>query len=248
MTRVVSQVSAGMPGWTPPSVGGRPSQGVQHNYERGGMSAEVDILEINPGQTSDSPTSLTDSDAAFTVINDVASDRSTPPLNNLQNDCNINNYDFQKPFNKKGIDLNTSNMSDDFVSKLDAKLRDLEDGQGKRNKKTKNVVDNRPMFITTVKTGIFLDPPPELAALLGYPRSSNNSSTSTSQKSGEGLMYSYSSQPRVVNTNKYSTPKSKPPKVTNEKQAQNNEKPQPKCNNTRAKRDVGYTANINKKT
>ncbi|KAF6205349.1 hypothetical protein GE061_019520 [Apolygus lucorum] len=212
--------------------------------------SEVNVLEVHPG---DSPDSLSDSDAAFTVINDAAlSDRSSPlddyvKTNDLKNN-NLNNG-YQKTFSKKNINLSGSNMTEDFVNSLDAKLRDLEDGQRKRNKKNKGPMDNRPMFITTVKTGIFLDPPPELAALLGYPRSCNASSGSTtSQKSGEGLMYSYSSQPRVVNTTKYASKLPKPtPKISNEKQQQNNEKFQARTY-TRAKRDIGYTSNINKKT
>ncbi|CAB0000640.1 unnamed protein product [Nesidiocoris tenuis] len=139
-------------------------------------------------------------------------------------------------------------MPDDFVNKLDAKLRDLEEGHMKKNNRKKGMngglLDHRPMFITTVKTGIFLDPPPELAALLGYPRPSNASSTSTtSHKSSEGLMYSYSSQPRVVNTSKVSVSRQRqppPPKVNNSEKQQQNNQSRP---NARAKRDVGYTSN-----
>ncbi|CAA9994883.1 unnamed protein product [Nesidiocoris tenuis] len=134
-------------------------------------------------------------------------------------------------------------MSDDFVNKLDAKLRDLEEGHMKKNNRKKGMngglLDHRPMFITTVKTGIFLDPPPELAALLGYPRPSNASSTSTtSHKSSEGLMYSYSSQPRVVNTSKVSVSRQRqppPPKVNNSEKQQQNNQSRP---NARAKRDL----------
>lgn len=128
----------------------------------------------------------------------------------------------------------------DFISTLDAKLKDLEEEEKrkKKNGKKRSVsLDNRPMFITTVKTGIFLEPPPELAALLGYNRSFNASSGS-SQKSGEELMYSYSSQPRVLNNNRLK------PKVSNERQQQiNMEKQKNKNNTVRAKRDLGPNNN-----
>lgn len=126
---------------------------------------------------------------------------------------------------------------DAFITSLDAKLKDLEqDMEAKKKKKRQQrsiSLDSRPMFITTVKTGIFLEPPPELAALLGYSRSYNVSSGSTaSQKSGEDLMYSFSSQPRVLNN---SRPK---PKVNNEKQQQVNLEKQKAKSNIRSRRDI----------
>uniref|UniRef100_T1HAT2 Radial spoke head protein 3 homolog n=1 Tax=Rhodnius prolixus TaxID=13249 RepID=T1HAT2_RHOPR len=156
-----------------------------------------------------------------------------------RNRFTTNNDETKKSYNKRTISLGCP-ISEDFVSKLDAKLKDLEE-DGKKKKRTlkSRSLDNRPMFITTVKTGIFLDPPPELAALLGYPRSYNLSSGSSynSQKSGEELMYSFSSQPRVLN-HKYNPIKNKTPKVNNDKQqVANNEKLQNR-NNLRVKRDL----------
>lgn len=133
---------------------------------------------------------------------------------------------------------------DDFISTLDAKLRNLEE-EGKRRKAKKRSVslDSRPMFITTVKTGIFLEPPPELAVLLGYSRTGNvSSSSTTSQKSGEELMYSFSSQPRVLNNN--NKPKAK---VSNERQQQVNMEKQ-KAKNNRTKRDTNHNNNLNNST
>jgi hypothetical protein len=75
-----------------------------------------------------------------------------------------------------------------------------------------NVDDSRkPLFITTVKTGKFLDPPPELAILLGLSGKLNGSVTSSTDGSSNSLdtstrerhqqqvlLYSFSSQPRVL--------------------------------------------------
>ncbi|XP_049794561.1 radial spoke head protein 3 homolog [Schistocerca nitens] len=52
----------------------------------------------------------------------------------------------------------------------------------------------RPMFVTTVKSGCFLEPPPELAALLGLPRAGGLDQRQV-------LLYSFSSQPRVLPSN-----------------------------------------------
>lgn len=130
---------------------------------------------------------------------------------------------------------------DSFINTLDAKLKSLEKEKKKKKKGARAVsFEHRPMFITTVKTGIFLDPPPELAALLGYSKSSNASSGSTgSQKSGVDVMYSFSSQPRVLNNNR---PK---PKVSNARQEEVNIEKQKSRNNLRVKRDLASVPNDN---
>jgi len=82
----------------------------------------------------------------------------------------------------------------------------------RRNEKSMNNDENRkPLFITTVKTGKFLDPPPELAILLGLSRKLDDSVTSSTDGSSNSLdtttrerhqqqvlLYSFSSQPRVL--------------------------------------------------
>jgi len=82
----------------------------------------------------------------------------------------------------------------------------------RRNEKNMNNDENRkPLFITTVKTGKFLDPPPELAILLGLSGKLNGSVTSSTDGSSNSLdtstrerhqqqvlLYSFSSQPRVL--------------------------------------------------
>lgn len=69
------------------------------------------------------------------------------------------------------------------------------------NRKTtqshENIVNNRPLFITTVKKGQFLPPPPEMASLLGL----EGYMESTVGKIGGGLsplVYSYASRPKVL--------------------------------------------------
>jgi hypothetical protein len=74
-----------------------------------------------------------------------------------------------------------------------------------------NDENRKPVFITTVKTGKFLDPPPELAILLGLSPNLNDSVTSSTDGSSNSLntstrerhqqqvlLYSFSSQPRVL--------------------------------------------------
>jgi hypothetical protein len=83
----------------------------------------------------------------------------------------------------------------------------------KMNEKNRlnNNENRKPLFITTVKTGKFLDPPPELAILLGLSPNLNDSVTSSTDGSSNSLntsnrerhqqqtlLYSFSSQPRVL--------------------------------------------------
>ncbi|KAF2900339.1 hypothetical protein ILUMI_05847 [Ignelater luminosus] len=82
-----------------------------------------------------------------------------------------------------------------FTKALDAKLRKLqkeEKQQTTTSVKTTKLETPRKPFITTVKKGHFLDPPPEIASLLGYkvepqiPKENKN-------------LYSFASKPRVLN-------------------------------------------------
>lgn len=63
--------------------------------------------------------------------------------------------------------------------------------------------NNKPMFVTTVKSGKFLEPPPELALLLGLaaaPAPANNGPRADRDRHQQQvLLYSFSSQPRVLN-------------------------------------------------
>ncbi|KAL4113671.1 hypothetical protein QTP88_017250 [Uroleucon formosanum] len=77
-----------------------------------------------------------------------------------------------------------------FARSLDSKLKKLQQrhpGDG-----VKQHGSRKPVFVTTVKTGIFLDPPPDLAALLGLDDRSSQSGFDSDR------YYSYSSKPRVL--------------------------------------------------
>lgn len=109
-----------------------------------------------------------------------------------------------------------------FAKNLDEKLQKIQDKEAANlyihndlnNYKNKNLkmTNNRPQFITTVKKGVFLEPPPEVAALLGLspskssavsPLSCGSSSTSSTLKENNTtvIMYSYSSKPKVLHKN-----------------------------------------------
>ncbi|XP_050539500.1 radial spoke head protein 3 homolog B isoform X2 [Daktulosphaira vitifoliae] len=83
---------------------------------------------------------------------------------------------------------NRSRGRDQFVQKLDAKLKKL---QQQRQTITTTNQSGRPLFITTVKTGVFLDPPPDLAILLGLDNGLPNYRSKRSY-------YSYSSKPQIL--------------------------------------------------
>uniref|UniRef100_A0A2S2P8V8 Radial spoke head protein 3 n=1 Tax=Schizaphis graminum TaxID=13262 RepID=A0A2S2P8V8_SCHGA len=76
-----------------------------------------------------------------------------------------------------------------FARTLDSKLKKLQRQTGNGVKHA----SRKPVFVTTVKTGIFLDPPPDLAALLGLDDRSSPSAVDSSDR-----YYSYSSKPRVL--------------------------------------------------
>jgi hypothetical protein len=92
-----------------------------------------------------------------------------------------------------------------------------------------NTDENRkPLFITTVKTGKFLDPPPELAILLGLNHNLNDSVASSANDSSNSLntsvrgrhqqqvlLYSFSSQPRVLHQHYHRTKCDAAAKVAN---------------------------------
>ncbi|XP_046685290.1 LOW QUALITY PROTEIN: radial spoke head protein 3 homolog B-like [Homalodisca vitripennis] len=146
-----------------------------------------------------------------------------------------------------------NNMSKEFFNSLDSKLRTLNAPPPAPRQKRSNPgksLDNRPMFVTTVKTGIFLEPPPELAAILGlnsYTSSVNGSSGSSgslhpSNIGEEVLVYSFASQPRVVNQ-KYRVPKAAPtrPQDNKNKTTVPNGNNNNNINKIRTKRELNTT-------
>jgi hypothetical protein len=106
---------------------------------------------------------------------------------------------------------NTSSYpSTEFFNRVSTKLKSLrlplvQDSETEADgEKIRRRIMEKPMFITTVRSGTFLEPPPEVAALLGLRKnvsnSLNNSTTSSSEKSsGErSMMYSFASRPRII--------------------------------------------------
>lgn len=85
-------------------------------------------------------------------------------------------------------DLNNYIPDKRFTKTLDAKLRRL---QREEKIKRTNDVAKKPLFVTTVKKGQFLEPPPEIASLLGFKVDQT--------KKEEKKLYAYSSKPRVLN-------------------------------------------------
>lgn len=85
-------------------------------------------------------------------------------------------------------------VHDEFVRKLDAKLKKLQQHH-RQQAAAPGAAVRRPIFITTVKTGVFLDPPPDLAALLGL---DDGSSSANNGYASKRSYYSYSSKPRVL--------------------------------------------------
>lgn len=82
-----------------------------------------------------------------------------------------------------------------FTKTLDAKLKKLqrEEKNQSSNRKTDLTANKKP-FVTVVKKGQFLEPPPEIATLLGLPVK-----VEEPVKKEEKLMYAYESRPRVLN-------------------------------------------------
>jgi len=80
-----------------------------------------------------------------------------------------------------------------FLRTLDSKLKKLQRHHGGGGGATKTPSSRKPVFVTTVKTGVFLDPPPDLAVLLGL-----DDRGSSSGHSDPTRYYSYSSKPRVL--------------------------------------------------
>lgn len=72
----------------------------------------------------------------------------------------------------------------------------------------------KPMFVTTVRSGVFLEPPPEVAVLLGLRKNSSDERLFNRKlrpvKSTE-MVYSFASKPRIVgSTNGPQTPPNGP--------------------------------------
>lgn len=88
----------------------------------------------------------------------------------------------------------TPSLFSKFTKTLDAKLRKLQREEKSPNRKTSEANSKKP-FVTTVKKGQFLEPPPEIANLLGI-KVEEQQKRETNKK-----LYAYASRPRVLNRN-----------------------------------------------
>ncbi|XP_049822017.1 radial spoke head protein 3 homolog isoform X2 [Aethina tumida] len=94
----------------------------------------------------------------------------------------------------KSEDVKTT-LDTKFTRTLDAKLRKLQ--KEERSAKKTPVADaNKKPFVTTVKKGQFLEPPPEIASLIGL-----RIEEPVVKKEDTRKLYAYFSQPRVLNRN-----------------------------------------------
>lgn len=184
------------------------------SYAATSTLGEMSSAEIIPSAPDPEPKEVT-----FTLFDDLKKEtprKTNARFNNLASTENLNknHHFYHKNCFTSSYELNNvnkkfspdsrkeNNVSKEFFNSLDTKLRGL-GGAPQRQKRSppSKPLDNRPMFVTTVKTGIFLEPPPELAAILGLHGYSNGSSVSTGSlhPSEDVVMYSYASRPRVVN-------------------------------------------------
>lgn len=152
----------------------------------------------------------------FSASNGHLPNNQVPPSKNNNN----------KNFFLSRKNNNDTNVSMTFLQSLDAKLQRLHDytTRGRRNRRAVNAneesnnnnnnkdahkVQHPRPFMTVVRQGTFLKPPPELAALLGLSpgtlsyASSAESSLSTSHHHpssslNSSMLYSFASRPRVL--------------------------------------------------
>lgn len=158
----------------------------------------------------------------FSASNGSLPNNQVPTKNN-----NNKNFFFSRKNDTQGAaGQSTTGTSMTFLQSLDAKLQRLHDytrgrsrvrraapDTGTENNNNKNVVQHPKPFMTVVRQGTFLKPPPELAALLGLsmatPQGSGDSSLNASQHAARhgdrhaaslnsSMLYSFSSRPRVL--------------------------------------------------
>lgn len=108
----------------------------------------------------------------------------------------MNNETYQMNLNTYQEDINIKNKNKP-IQKIKNKTKSccynkmfVEQGE-KKCAACCYVEDSRPLFITTVKKGMFLEPPPEIAAMLGLSAKENMA------ESKKNMVYSFSSKPRL---------------------------------------------------
>lgn len=83
-----------------------------------------------------------------------------------------------------------------FCNYIDAKLKKLQRDEKLGKKPVQDILSRKP-FVTTVKKGTFLEPPPEIANLIGLKVEECQKRDSKEKK--EKIYYAFASQPRVLN-------------------------------------------------
>lgn len=112
-------------------------------------------------------------------------------LTNHNNSANKKQKEIEPIKNDPGLDVN-------FTKALDAKLRKLQKEEKSRaSSRLRNSPSDQTKkpFVTTVKKGEFLEPPPEYASLLGI----------RLEKEDCNKLYAYASRPRILQNNRVST-------------------------------------------
>lgn len=101
-----------------------------------------------------------------------------------------NNY-LSKTYNE---DAKHILYDDKFTKTLDAKLKKLQKEEKLQISNKKTDLNGKKPFVTVVKKGQFLEPPPEIATLLGLPIKVEDVT-----KKEEKKLYAFESRPRVLN-------------------------------------------------
>lgn len=83
---------------------------------------------------------------------------------------------------------------DRFTKTLDAKLKKLQREEKLQSSNKRTDFNGKKPFMTVVKKGQFLEPPPEIATLLGLPIKIEDAT-----KKEEKKLYAFESRPRVLN-------------------------------------------------
>lgn len=124
---------------------------------------------------------------SFTKSNGCINDRNGGPHMKKKLSHSHGNLDhYNNPASKTKPEEAALDKS--FTKTLDAKLRKLQ--KEEKNKRTEQ--QKKPLFVTTVKKGTFLQPPPELASLFGF-------RIEEEMRKDDKKLYAYASKPRVLN-------------------------------------------------
>lgn len=103
---------------------------------------------------------------------------------------------FTRTLGKYSSSTNNDADVNGFLIPADAKLKKLQRDDKFSRKPVQDILSRKP-FVTTVKTGKFLEPPAEIATLFGI-RCEEPQKKETKEKK-EKLYYAFASQPRVLN-------------------------------------------------